>query len=495
MSKTKITIEKGFEIAQVDDRLFSSFIEHLGRAIYSGIYEKDHPESDEQGFRKDVIALVKELNVPLVRYPGGNFLSAYNWKDGIGPVKDRPVRLEAAWRSIEPNLIGIDEFYDWTQKAGTKIMGAVNMGTGSVQDTAELLEYCNFPGGTYWSDLRIKNGHKNPYSIKNWCIGNEMDGSWQICHMTAADYGKKALETAKLMKLIDNEIECVVCGSSSPNQATFPEWDRIVLEHTYDTADYISLHRYYENTGSDKDFLASFLDMDRFIKSVTATCDYVKALKRSKKTMYLSFDEWNVWYHKKMTLKDWERGPEILEDRYSLLDALVIGGLGITLLKNADRVRIACLAQLVNVIAPVITQKGGKAIRQLIYWPFKDISLYGRGTVLNLNIQSPLYETKYGDTPTVTACALVSRDGQTLTLFALNTDLENEHTLELLLHSFGDVRMIKHSVLSGADINIKNTFEKPDVIMPHEVQTEKKASSSFTIKLEKASWNVIQFTA
>ena len=308
--KASIAIVKEFETGEVDDNLFSSFVEHLGRAIYTGIYEPENPCSDKDGFRKDVIDLVKELKVSLVRYPGGNFLSNYNWKDGIGPRDKRPVRLDRAWHTIEPNEIGIDEFYDWTKKTGTQILGAVNMGTGSIQDAADLVEYCNFPGGTYWSDLRIKNGHKEPFNIKYWCIGNEMDGPWQIGHMDALTYGRKANEAAKFMKFTDESIKTVVCGSATSSMKTYPEWDRIVLEETYDFADYISIHRYFENKGNDDDFLASWWNMDDFIKTSIATCDYVKALKRSNKTIYLSFDEWNVWYQNKKEPHPWEKGPK-----------------------------------------------------------------------------------------------------------------------------------------------------------------------------------------
>ena len=240
---TKVTIVKEFTNGQVDDKLFSSFIEHLGRAVYTGIYEPGHKTADEQGFRNDVIELVKDLRVGLVRYPGGNFLSGYNWKDGIGPRESRPVRLDRAWHTIETNQIGIDEFADWAKKAGTEIMGAVNMGTGTPQDAADMVEYCNYPSGTTWSDLRIKNGHKEPHNIKYWCVGNEMDGPWQICHLEADDYGKKAREAIKMMKWTDESIQTVVCGSASTSMPTYPEWDRIVLEHTYDLVDYISIHQ------------------------------------------------------------------------------------------------------------------------------------------------------------------------------------------------------------------------------------------------------------
>lgn len=492
MKNAKIHIEKDFELAKTDDRLFSSFLEHLGRAIYTGIYEPGHPSADEDGFRKDVIDLVKELNVTAVRYPGGNFVSGYDWKNGIGPKESRPRCLDLAWKTIESNQVGINEFYKWSQKCGTSIIGAVNMGTGTPKDAGELLEYCNFPGGTYWSDLRAKNGQKEPMNIKLWCIGNEMDGDWQICHLDADDYGKKALETAKIMKWIDDSIELVVSGSSNPMQTTYPEWDRKVLEYTYDKVDYISLHRYYENEGNDLDFLASFVDMDRFINTIASTADYVKALKRSGKTMYLSFDEWNVWYQKNQTPHDWMEAPAILEDRYTLLDALVFSGLGMTLINHADRVKIACLAQLVNVIAPIFTQKGGKAIRQTIFYPFKYLSLYGRGTVLKPVTITPKTETKYGETPLIYTCVVYDKDSETVTLYCLNIDKDNNFALDINLRSFEKVSMLEHICLDG-ELNLTNTFSQPDQVKPRSIPAVKGTFDRCETIIPKCSWNMIRF--
>ncbi len=493
MKLAKITAERDFRLAETDGRLFGSFVEHLGRAIYGGIYEPGHPEADEEGFRRDVISMVKDLRVSLVRYPGGNFLSGYDWTDGIGPRDKRPRRLDLAWRTIEPNLVGIDEFADWAKKAGTAVMGAVNMGTGTPKDAGNFLEYCNFPGGSLWSDLRKKNGHAEPHDIKTWCIGNEMDGPWQICHLDAHDYGKKALESAKIMKWIDETVELVVCCSSTSKMPTFPEWDRTVLEHTYDQVEYISLHRYYENVGDDSDFLASFTDMDAFIKSVSATADYVKALKRSKKTMMLSFDEWNVWYQQKLGRLDWSEAPPLLEDRYSLLDALVVGGLGVALLNNADRVKIACLAQLVNVIAPIFTKNGGPAIRQAIYWPFRDISVYGRGAVLRPVNHIPLKETRHGDSPVIANALVHDEAGGTVTLFAMNTELTDSVRLELDLRSFGEAEMILRTELSGPDIHAVNDFDAPNRVVPAEKALDRGEGGRFETVLGPASWNVIRF--
>jgi alpha-N-arabinofuranosidase len=493
MKKASCIVDKDYIIAEVDSKLYGSFIEHLGRAIYSGIYEPSHPTADEQGFRRDVMALVRDLSVPIVRYPGGNFVSGYNWTDGIGPVEERPRRLDYAWLSVESNKIGIDEFVDWCKKVGAEAMAAVNLGTGTPQDAGYMLEYCNHPAGTYWSDLRIKNGHKVPHDIKVWCLGNEMDGPWQTCGLTAEDYGKKAREAAKIMKWIDPSIELVTCGSASPWMATYPEWDRVVLEHTYEQVDYISLHRYYENEGSIENFLASFADMNDFIKTVSATADYVKAKVRSKKTMKLSFDEWNVWYIKKQTRFPWTEAPAILEDQYSLLDALVFGGMLCTLLNNCDRVRMACLAQLVNVIAPIFTEKGGKALKQSIYYPFQQVSLYGRGTALKTLTKSEKFETTlYGDVQTVQTAATYNAGEGSITVFALNCDMKEDTDFSIDLRSFGNVKMTEHLIMDGLDLHAQNTFAAPDAVVPR-AEAVMDDGPHFVTKLTKLSWNVFRF--
>lgn len=493
--KTKITVVKEFKIGQVDDNLFSSFIEQLGRAVYTGIYEPGHAAADEQGFRRDVIDMVKDLKVALVRYPGGNFLSGYDWKDGIGPRDKRPVRLDRAWHTIETNEVGIDEFVDWAKKAGTGVMAAVNMGTGTPQDAGDMVEYCNHPGGTYWSDLRIANGHKNPHNIKYWCVGNEMDGPWQICHLDAHDYGKKALETMKIMKWTDDSIKTVVCGSATTDIPTYPEWDRIVLEHTYDYADYISIHRYYENFGNDDDFLASFYDMDAFIKTSCATCDYVKAYRRSNKTMMLSFDEWNIWYQQNQKPHPWEKAPRLLEDHYSLLDALAFGGLAITLLNHSDRVKAACLAQLVNVIAPIFTEPGKGAYRQSTYWPFRDISVYGRGTALQpVVVTENKVTNKYGEVPAVIFACTYNEETKEITVFALNTSKTEISETEIDLRSFGKTRMTMRTELCGSDLGAVNTLENPDAVRPANAQILDSSDGTYTVPLKEASWNVIRFT-
>jgi alpha-N-arabinofuranosidase len=493
MSNTvTLLLDKAYVIGHVGKRLYSTFVEHLGRCVYEGIYEPGHPSSDAGGFREDVRALVRELNFGAIRYPGGNFVSGYNWLDGIGPREKRPKRLDYAWRSIESNEIGIDEFCAYAASVGSEVMYAVNMGTGSPQDAGYVVEYANFPGGTYYSDLRIRNGRREPHNIKLWCIGNEMDGPWQTCHLDAHDYGKKAVETAKIMKWVDPSIELCVCGSATTRLPTYPEWDRIVLEHAYDHVDYLSLHQYYENLGNQTDFLASCYEMDGFIKSIAATADYVKALKRSKKTMMLSFDEWNIWYQAKIQLKPWESAPHILEDNYSLLDALAFGGLLCTLINNADRVQIACLAQMVNVISPIFTEKGGKAIRQTTFYPFALAARHCTGKVIRVLGETPLVESAaYGPVSAIPCAATWNEEQREISIICLNISGE-EQRLVLDMRSFGKVILAEHAVLSG-DLAAVNTIEHPDRVTPRFCTCSPEKVEKPEITLEGESFHLIKF--
>lgn len=492
MKKAKIRIERDCPIGSVDDRLYSSFLEHLGRAVYGGIFEPNHSEADEDGFRQDVLALVRDLNLSHVRYPGGNFLSGYHWRDGVGPPETRPRRLDLAWHSVESNLVGINEFMAWCRKAGLSPMGAVNMGTGTPREAGELVEYCNYPGGTWLSDLRRKHGHETPHGIKLWCVGNEMDGPWQIGHLDADDYGKKALETAKIMRWVDDSIELVVCGSSNTSLSSYPSWDRTVLEHTYDLVDYLSVHRYYENEGNDFDFLASFVDMDKFIHTLVGTADYVRALKRGGKDIHLSFDEWNVWYQAHQTPHPWQEAPALLEDNYSLLDALVFAGMGMTLVNHADRVKIACLAQLVNVIAPIWTQNNGEAIRQTIYFPFQLLSRYGRGVVLQPVATADRQECRYGDAPLVYQTVVYTPQEDTLNVFLLCIADETMET-NLDLRGFPRFQMRLHTALFGDDLHAKNTFAAPNAVTPRKMEITQGEADIFRLLLPSFSFHHVQF--
>lgn len=491
--KAKITLAKEFKIGEIDKRIYGSFIEHLGRAVYGGIYEPGHETADEDGFRRDVIDLVKELNVPVVRYPGGNFVSGYNWEDGVGPVEKRPKRLDLAWETTEPNYFGTNEFMKWCKKANTECMMAVNLGTRGPEEARNLVEYTNHIGGTAYSDLRKSHGYEKPWNVKLWCLGNEMDGAWQMGAKTATEYGRVALEASKVMKWTDNTIETVLCGSSSRHSKTFGEWEATSLDIAYDSVDYVSLHQYYGNQDKDTEsFLAQTMELEEFIHSVLCVCDYIKAKKKSKKTINLSFDEWNVWYHARVNpVEKWSMAPEILEDIYTFEDALLVGSMLITLLRHCDRVKIACLAQLVNVIAPIFTKTGGGVFKQTIYYPFEHMSNFGRGVALNPIISCPKHDTKkFTDVPYIESIATYDEENEKIALFCANKSLSDNVVLDVNLMDFEGYKPSKFISMDGYKAEDLNGFDNP-FVKPHENDLPDIDENVLTANLKPFSWNVI----
>ena len=487
--KAKIVANRRYTVADIDPRLYGSFIEHLGRAVYGGVYEPGHETADDQGFRRDVIELVRRLGVPIVRYPGGNFVSGYNWEDGTGPREARPRRMELAWGVTETNEVGIDEFQEWCRRADSEVMMAVNLGTRGPEEARNCVEYCNSDTDTHFANLRRKNGFDKPFGIKVWCLGNEMDGPWQMGSKTAEEYGRVACEAAKMMKWTDPSIELVACGSSGLGMPTFVDWERVVLEHTYDHVDYLSLHSYYGNPNNDTPtFLARSLQMDQFIKSVIAVCDTVKAKKRSKKTMMLSFDEWNVWFHSHgAKFEKWGVAQPQLEDIYTFEDALVVGCLLMTLQNNCDRVRMACLAQLVNVIAPIMTRTGGGAWAQTIFYSFMLASLHGRGTVLKAIVESDHYDTKeIKAVPYLETSVIYNEAAGEITVFAANRSLEEDMDLDIELEGFAGAKLVGHMELYSDDLKAVNT-EDSETVAPAEVPVGGKTM------LKKHSFNMLKY--
>jgi alpha-N-arabinofuranosidase len=498
MQKASVIVDKNFTIGEIDKRIYGSFIEHIGRCIYGGVYDPGNPLSDEKGFRKDVISLIKEIDVPIVRYPGGNFVSGYNWEDGIGPKDSRPVKPVLAWAALETNQFGVDEFADWTNAAATEPMMAINLGSRGVEEAKNLVEYCNFKGGTYWSDLRIKNGHKEPHKIKVWCLGNEMDGPWQIGHKTALEYGRLACESAKVMKWLDPAVELVACGSSYPGMPTFPEWESTVLENCYDQVDFISLHQYFANRENNVDnFLAKTLDMENYIKTVIAACDYIKAKKRSKKVINLSFDEWNVWYHssaENAKLVHWQKAPKYNEDIYNFEDSLFVGLALITLLRHADRIKMACLAQLVNVIAPIMTTSDG-VYKQPIFYPYLHASKYGRGIALDCVINAPKYDSKdFTGVPVLDSISVFNQEQETLTIFAVNRDSKDDVETSFTLGGFGGYGIAEHIVMTHPDLKAINDMANPNRVHPEKGSGAVIEGERLAVTLPKLSWNVIRLS-
>nr|WP_198932743.1 alpha-N-arabinofuranosidase [Saccharothrix sp. CB00851] len=471
----------------------------MGRCVYTGIYEPGHPTADEDGFRGDVLDLTRELGVELVRYPGGNFVSGYRWEDGVGPVAQRPVRRELAWHSLETNEVGIDEFVRWARKADVEIMYAVNLGTRGVAEALDVHEYMNHDGGTHLSDLRRANGSKEPHGVKLWCLGNELDGPWQLGHKTAHEYGRLAAETARALRQAEPDLELVACGSSSSSMPTFGEWESTVLELAYDEVDHISLHAYYEVIDGDVDsFLASAVDMDHFIDSVVATADAVGARLKSSKKITLSFDEWNVWYMKRFHAEkrtEWEVAPRVIEDQYDVTDAVVVGNLLISLLRHSDRVAVACQAQLVNVIAPIRSEPGGPAWRQTIFHPFALTSRLARGRVLRVETSSPTYSTqKFGDVPVVDAVATHDEETGDTVVFVVNRHRSEPVDLRVGLAAFGEVEVAEAWTVHDPDGSATNTETDPDRVVPKPREVTL-ADGELHAELPPVSWTAVRLTS
>ncbi|WP_433826669.1 alpha-N-arabinofuranosidase [Actinoplanes sp. CA-015351] len=507
MLRARVALNPASVVAPVSRRTFGSFVEHMGRCVYTGIYEPGHPLADEDGFRTDVLALARELGVTMVRYPGGNFVSGYRWEDGVGPVADRPRRRDLAWRSIETNEVGIDEFAKWAEKADVEIMYAVNLGTRGVQEALDVHEYINHPEGTHLSELRRANGAEKPYGIKLWCLGNELDGPWQTGHKTPEEYGLLAAATARALRSAEPDLELVACGSSSSIMPTFGSWESTLLEHAYDVVDYVSCHAYYEEHDGDLgSFLASAVDMDHFVNSIVATADAVGARLKSKKKINLSFDEWNVWYLSRFQSaplpKEWEVAPRVIEDQYNVADAVVVGSLLISLLRHSDRVTAACQAQLVNVIAPIMTEPGGPAWRQTIFHPFARTAALAKGDVLRLEIQSPVYSTeKYGEAPVIDAVATHDPATGDVVVFAVNRDQEQSVEFAVDLRAFGDDLTVAEAwTLTDDDVRATNTKDDPDRVTMQPLTGialgggDNGGGGDVTLTLPRISWSAIRLT-
>ena len=492
--------------ADMDRRLLGAFLEHLGRAVYTGVYEPGSRLADANGFRKDVAAEVKGLGVPIMRYPGGNFVSGYNWLDGVGPKEKRPTVLERAWNSLETNQFGTDEFIQWCRLVGTEPLLGFNLGTGTPEQAVAYVEYCNVDNGTRWSELRRQHGYEEPHNVRYWCLGNEMDGPWQMGHMTAREYGRKARDSARQIRVVDPSTQLIACGSSNTILPTYLVWDREVLEECYDQVDGISLHNYYGNTaaltGNDTArYLAMNLDMERQIHEIAAVCDYVQGVLKSKKRLWLSFDEWNVWYRARGgRFANGQRkfAPPLLEEVYNLEDALLVGGFLNTLLRQSERVRVGCLAQIVNVIAPLVTN-GTSVLRQSIYYPYAWALKYARGRVLDPLVESETYAIRAEGlrpdfarddrVPYVDLAATFDQQNGQVCVLMLNRDLESERELVLECRDFTPTRVLASETLTGADLKASNTFERPTLVSPQKLEAPR-PGSTMTFKLPARSYSV-----
>ena len=452
-------------ISPVSPLLFSGFAEHMGRCIYGGIYEPGSPRADENGLRRDVLAALRELNFRSIRYPGGNFLSGYRWEDGVGPREQRPRRRDLAWQSVESNQFGSDEFIDFCRQIDSEPMLGVNMGTGSIQDAANLVEYCNAASGTKYADMRVANGYRDPHAVRYWCIGNEMDGPWQVGHLEAEEYGRKALEAAKMMRWHDPGIQLVLCGSSSPAMPSYPEWDRVALEHCYEHVDFHSMHYYAANRDDDTDsYLATAVGLEDYVATLEGVLRYVRAKTRSKREVFLSWDEWNIWYKAQQMQGGWSEAPRLIEEVYNLEDALVAAQWLNVFLRRADVLKIACLAQIVNVIAPILTETDA-LLKQSIFYPFLLFSRLACGNSLDVLVDAPRHETKqYGDVPLLDVSATHDPETRLGALFLVNRSQSEAVPLSFHWHNVRP-RNTRAWQMQGTDPKAANSFEEPNQVV------------------------------
>lgn len=486
---------------RIDERLYSAFMEHLGDTVYDGIYDPEHPEADENGFRKDVIELVKNLNLPMIRYPGGNYTCSYDWEDGVGPVEKRPARLELAWQAIEPNRVGPAEFEKWVDAIGSKLMMAINMGTRDIQDAVNEVEYFNFPAGTKYADLRCEHGHEKPYDVRVWCVGNENDGPWQIARRKPKEYAWLAAETCKALKRMDESLELVVVGSSAPGLETYGEWDRKVLDAAYEFCDYIALHNYLGCETPEEnvpEYLAGAMAIKQQIETIISVCDYIKGIRHSNKTMGLSFDEYNVIPGGDNAPREkdmWKTGVQAANRNprcYTMENALLYGSMVLMLMKYSDRVRMACQSILINGGGGlVICRKGQKAWVNIHYYMMEQVSRWGRGCLVDAVYDLPGYHTeKYGEVDGIDIVTV--KEENEIRIFTVNR-MPEALTLEVKLEGVTSVDPLEHVQLCTENLTDANTQEDPDHVRPESLNDITMGENGPELVMQRYSWNVYRF--
>jgi len=455
LARIKIDTER--VIGDIDPLIYGNFIEHLGRCIDGGVFQEKSPLSDANGYRRDVLAAARKLNVSILRWPGGNFSSNYHWRDGIGPRDQRPPRLEMAWGTVESNRFGTHEFLQYAEMLGTQPYICANLGTGTWTEAQQWVEYCNSREDTAMTRLRKQNGSAEPWRVKYWGLGNEMDGPWQMGHRSAEDYGKFALEAAKLMKWTDPNIKLIAAGSSNYGPGVdWTAWNRTVLDFLKDHADYLAIHRYVGNPQNDfGDFLANSLELDERIKITEGVIEAAMSSQTNRRPIYIAWDEYNVWYRARGPQ---QRGRRILEERYNLEDALVIATFLNSFVNHAHIVKIANMAQLVNVIAPIFTSDEGMFI-QTIYYPLQLFAVNTKGKAIELFVDSPRYKTaRFDGVPYLDASAAWDNGSLVLNVVNRHRDQSIEAELETQdKHFTGSVAVFE---VNGPDIKSENDFNK-----------------------------------
>ncbi len=527
--EAKITIHPAYQKGEISGRMFSAFVEPIGTIVNGTMFNPKHPTADEQGFRGDIIEALKKAKVPAIRMPGGNFVSAWQWKDSIGPMSERKVHLDPAWHQYITNEVGHDEYLQWAEKVGTEVLYTINLGTGTMQDAMDLVEYTNHKGGSYWSDLRKKNGHEAPYDVKMWYLGNEMDGPWQLgsWNRDPKGYGCRALETSKAIKWIDETIETAVCGSSAPFMEGFPAWDEEVLDQCFDVVDYLSVHMYHAApVGDVKALLGGSLYYEDFINTEAAMIDYVASKHRSPKKVYISFDEYGAMFLPQEELHpgygrynmarrhfvfDPKRGyvlhdPDNMKEREfpgsEMLNALSMASIQLALLRHADRVKIGCMTGGIYALA---ASNHDHVWKSASHYVFKQLLEYAKGISLDAKVESETYDMPgyaLEDTSQYTgkegvnyidSAAAWDKDAGRLTVFAINRSEETEYPLTIDLKGFEGYKPAGAYAMHTDDPDLKNSYGNDTLLTPQKKEDFTFEDGEFHLHVKPLSWNVFVF--
>jgi alpha-N-arabinofuranosidase len=529
--EAKVTIHPSYKISKIDERLYGSFLEPIGNWVLGGIWNPNHSNADDMGFRKDMLGAVKELGIPAIRLPGGNFMSGWNWKDSIGPREQRKAHLDLAWRQIEPNIIGHDEYLEWARRAGVETMYTINLGTADINSAIECIEYTNHPGGTYWSDLRRQNGYEQPHKVKTWYLGNEPDGPWQInsWEKRPVDYGITAHEVSKAMKWVDPSIETVVGAASSPLNRTYPQWELDVLEQCYETVDMISLHFYHRvPLNNYAELFAGSVKFEEFINTEIAVCDFVQAKLRNPRKMMISFDEYACTFSSKQPKHVYGRAGHIPHDVFlefseahmsqpfrinnpdkipvkamknnEMIGALTSGSVLLTFLRHADRIKMGCMT---TGIGGAIAYDRDHVWPTATYYTYASLIKYGRGISLLPVVEGPTFNsegfnidendtaTPYENVPYVESAAAYDVDKGELNVFIVNRNWEENVPTELDVRGFEGYDLIEHIALYSDNPNEYNSYDHQAIVPKTGDAHADSGKVSFTSK--KLSWNVLRF--
>ena len=484
--RATLRLDPNDRLGTIDPRIYGGFIEHMGRCIYDGIYEEGSPLSDQDGNRKDVLEAVRNLHITQLRWPGGNFASGYHWQDGIGPKNSRPERFNLAWAQPESHRFGTDEFMITCRKLRTEPYLCLNMGTGTMDEAAGWVEYCNHEGGTYLSDLRKKNGHPRPHGVKLWALGNEIFGDWQIGRKNLQQYSEDALEFAKAMKAVDPSIALVACGSGDP------AWDRPMLEALVHQVDFVSEH-YYAEVDELRDYyeiLGSVAEMEALIRSSASTAETISAKARKPQPITVALDEWNIVYN----LADGHRRGSVHKDEfsYNLRDALWVASALNCLHRNCSQVRIANLAQLVNVLAPIFTTQSGILLRTIFY-PLKLYASRSGNVALNVTVDCPVFETKrFGPRPYLDVSANYDEEQQRIALSVVNRHQDADVIGAIEIKGM-DPRGKRGFIITGADLDAQNTLARPEAVRIQEFNFRTTSTTSLEHRFPKHSISWLEF--